>query len=102
MLNAEFKQNTCKCQFKVYGIRVFPKIVVLQKGWFIRENPIRIDDFGGTPIFGLPPIHVRSWYFHIVMSSAKFKSNETTIVVSIFCWGRTPKNPGSPILIMIS
>ena len=80
---------------------MFPKIVVLQKGLFIRKTPIRIDDMG-VPLFLETPIHVRSWYFHIVMSSAKFKSNETTIVVSIFCWGRTPKNPGSPILIMIS
>ena len=66
-----------------------------------KENPIKIDDLG-VPLFLETPIHVRSWYFHIVMSSAKFKSSETTIVVSIFCWGRTPKNPGSPILIMIS
>ena len=32
---------------------LFPKIVVPQNGWFIRESPIKIDDLGGfPPIFG--------------------------------------------------
>ena len=34
------------------SIWVFPNIVVPQNGWFIVETPIKIDDMGGTPIFG--------------------------------------------------
>ena len=35
----------------MYHIWMFPKIGVPQNGWFIVENPIKMDDLGGFPIF---------------------------------------------------
>ncbi len=48
-----YKKYTDLCNPKTLNIWMFPKIVVPQNGWFILENPIKMDDLGGfTPIFG--------------------------------------------------
>ena len=50
------------CSINAKFIWVFPKIVVPQNGWFIREHPIKMDDLG-VPLFLETPIYI----YHTLM-----------------------------------
>ena len=59
----------------------FPKIGVPQNGWFITENPIKMDDFGGYRV----PLLFGNTYFSISAHTSSFVAVHIWWMMCGFC-----------------
>ena len=75
-----WKTNNNQCIEGIFGVGniwVFPNIGVPQNGWFIMENPMKMDDLGGKPtIFGNIHIFHSSQSFTSSWGSCFFRCNK--------------------------
>ena len=54
----------------VLYIWVFPKIKVPQNGWFLMENPVKMDDFG-VSLFSETPIYIYIYMFFFLRLTSR-------------------------------
>ena len=74
--------------YNIYHIWVFPKIGVPQNGWFIRENPIKMDDLG-VPLFSETSIY-NSMYKMWPPDSSNMYWSPSFLEVFQHCLGKPP------------